>query len=395
MARTVLKELYFKMDAQLRDIRATSVLTPQQPRILNPAASTKRSRIVAIDLARGIAITLMILSHGIKGLLSFDQMPTWGLVPIHLITKFSSTLFFIVFGIALAVVYVPQSLSSAWPTKRQKLILRGLVILFWYKILTIVEMMNTYPRVDVLNALFYRGFPVYVEILNFYAIALLWIPFALPAWAKLKTTGRIVSLILLTVVGIILNKHFDFWGLDGLKAIFVEHEKYYTWGQLTRGPLVLLGLILGDIVVRTYKYRARRHSLIAAVTLLSIALFITFYLRTSENITSTLFAIAKNEGKHPPELQFMLFSMSGAFLILSVALLGGERLAKVFRPITVIGQNALQSFIFHIFVIFVIYRYLFNYWHNVSYNIALGLTGVLVLLTALWIKGLRWIQARS
>src|SRR5690606_42071245 len=74
-------------------------MIPPPPRsTLFPYTTLFRSspvRIQAIDLARGIAVTLMVLSHGVKGLLNFGQFTDWGLVPIHLITKFSSTLFFL------------------------------------------------------------------------------------------------------------------------------------------------------------------------------------------------------------------------------------------------------------------------------------------------------------
>lgn len=66
-------------------------------------------RIGAIDLARGFAVCLMILSHGTNGLMPLDDFPAWGQVPIHAITKFSSSLFVIVFGIALAVAFVPKT----------------------------------------------------------------------------------------------------------------------------------------------------------------------------------------------------------------------------------------------------------------------------------------------
>ena len=77
-----------------------------------PAAEPRR--IEALDLARGFAIALMILSHGVKGLLSFDDFPQWGLVPIHLVTKFSSSLFILVFGISLAVAFLPDVNTARW-----------------------------------------------------------------------------------------------------------------------------------------------------------------------------------------------------------------------------------------------------------------------------------------
>ena len=70
----------------------------------------------------------MILSHGVKGLISFDDYPTWGLVPIHLVTKFSSSLFILVFGVCLAVAYMPHVGTARWSEKRKGLLIRGLTI---------------------------------------------------------------------------------------------------------------------------------------------------------------------------------------------------------------------------------------------------------------------------
>ncbi|WP_220348819.1 heparan-alpha-glucosaminide N-acetyltransferase domain-containing protein [Alkalilimnicola ehrlichii] len=72
-------------------------------------------RIRAIDWARGAAVSLMIVSHGVNGLLSFDQIPIWHMVPVHLVTKISSSLFILVFGVALAVAFC---LTSAPQTGR-------------------------------------------------------------------------------------------------------------------------------------------------------------------------------------------------------------------------------------------------------------------------------------
>lgn len=99
-----------------------------------------------------------------QGLLDFSQFPTWGLVPIHLITKFSSSLFILVFGISLGVIFAPAVGTDRWPQMRRKLLLRGLLVLFWYKVLTIGELKPQYPREVVLQTLVYERIPSYVEL---------------------------------------------------------------------------------------------------------------------------------------------------------------------------------------------------------------------------------------
>jgi uncharacterized membrane protein len=379
---------------------ATTALRRERPKVYRaldnvvaapvPAPSPRR-RIDAIDFARGIAVTLMILSHGVKGLLAFDQIPAWGLVPVHLVTKFSSSLFILVFGISLAVVYAPHVDTADWPRKRNKMLIRGLKVFFWYKVLTIVEMTPMYSREDILATLLYQAFPVYVEILGFYAIALLWLALLLPLWKRAPMALQWALPAVAGFAGYWLYHNFDF-GSDVVQAILVEHEKHYTWGQLARAPLIFLGLLLGTLVLNWHRAGLTRWRSVALFAGISAALFGAFYLTSSGSLQADLVAIAKNEGKHPPELKFMLFSLGGAFLSLAIAFAGGHLLARILRPITVIGQDALQAFICHIFVIFVFYRYLLDYWHNVTYEKALWLTAGVIAVTALWIQVLSWLK---
>lgn len=209
-------------------------------------------RIEAIDFARGLAVALMILSHGTNALLPFSDFPDWGQVPVHALTKFSSSLFVIVFGVALAVAFVPKAGSDDWPRRRNKLLLRGLVVLLWYKLLTVVEMYELHEREAIIDTLLYRDFPSFVEILGFYAIALLWVPFLLPLWARMPALLRWASPVLMALACWWLLENFGFWGVPQLQALIVEHPDYYTWGQLARGPLILLGLLIGGLLLRAY-----------------------------------------------------------------------------------------------------------------------------------------------
>lgn len=350
-------------------------------------------RIEAIDFARGVAVILMILNHGVKGLLPFEEYPDWGLVPVHMITRFASSLFIIVFGIALAVVYLPKVNSDSWPHRRMKLLLTALIIFFWYKVLTVYEMLPYEPE-QIRAALLYQAFPSFVEILGFYALALLWLPFFLPLWARMPLWARLCAPVVLTLLSYVLQNHVE-WRSEILQALLVEHESHYAWGQISRAPLVLIGLLLGELVLRYYNNRSSRRRLAAGLGMFASVLLGLFFLFGFADLHEAFLAIALNEGKHPPELMFMLFSLSGAFGILAVALLGGERLARMLRPVTVIGSNALQAFIFHIFVIFVLVRYIFGYWQNIAYLNALIFTICLIFATALWIKLNAWVRSHS
>ena len=347
-------------------------------------------RVQAIDFARGLAVVLMILSHGVNGLLPFERFTDWGMVPVHAVTKIASSLFVIVFGIALAVIFVPRTQAPDWAARRNRLLWRGLVVLFWYKVLTVVELHGSHDRAAIVDALMYRDFPSYVEILGFYAVALLWIPWLLPLWARLPALLRWSSPLVMTLAWYGLSRHSDFWGVPQLQALVVEHPDYYTWGQLARGPLVLVGLLIGGMLVDARPRPSHRRWLAAAIVGAGLVLLAGFVAWVDGPLRPALEAIAKNAGKHPPALGFMLFSVGGALVLLGLVLAGGEALARGLRPVTVIGSDALMAFIFHIVVIFVVFRGWLGYLDTVDYVFALKLTLALILATAAWIALLQW-----
>ncbi|WP_408097357.1 acyltransferase family protein [Peredibacter sp. HCB2-198] len=349
------------------------------------------TRIEAIDLARGMAVSLMILSHGIKGLLSFEQFPDWGLVPIHLITKFSSTIFFLVFGLTLAVVFAPATQdSSLWPQKRKKLFTRGLIILFWYKILTIIEMSHLHRTDEILDALLYLKFPSYAEILDFYALALLWIPFLLPFWQKSSLFLKACFPLFFALLTYLLTEHLDFGIFYQVKALLIEEDGLYTWGQLSRAPFVFLGMFIGHYYTSYYQVPSSRIKFSGLLALVSILIFAAFLFIYKGELYLTFFSLAENVGKHPPQMPFILFSLSGALATISFTTLIGDKGAKWLTPITLIGKETLSAFVFHLTILFLVYRLFLGLWLDVTYPQALALTILLFVLTAGWAKFRNW-----
>ncbi len=341
------------------------------------------SRLVSIDLARGIAITLMLMSHCVTGLVPFDTLAGWQLVPIHLLTKFSSTLFFLVFGFSLGFYYLPSINESNYSDKRRKLIFRGIEILVWYKVLTFIQMFQIYDREVILRTILFFRFPDFSEVLGFYGIFLLWFPWVMMNWKRVPVSTQLLIAESLAMAGWFLTYNYEFWGFTSVKSILVEQTGFYTLGQFQRGALVLFGIALGT----TYLNSNHMFSLkLLSMGLISMSgfLFLSY-----KNVSAALFAIANNVGKHPPEAEFITFTMGGAFLILAAALALGSKIHVGLYPFIWIGQKSLQAFIFHIFVIFVGYRYLLNLRHEVTYGTAMVLTGLLFILTSIWCYGLR------
>ncbi|MBP5980030.1 MAG: OpgC domain-containing protein [Halomonas sp.] len=360
--------------------------TPQLPKA--------EGRIEAIDLARGIAIGLMIVSHAVSGLVGIRNVPDWGMVPIHLLTKFSSSLFILVFGIALAVAFLSQTQADDWPKRRLKLWLRALEVWFWYKALVIIEMLPFSAPADIVDTLLYGRFAIWVEILGFYAIALLWVPLILPLWARAPLWSRIATIIGLAALSAWLQG-FTFGGNDILKAFLVDHQDHYAWGQVSRAPLIFIGLLIGEALLRCYFTAQLRRRLVLSLLSVGALMVVAFYgfAFAEGDAYAAMMAVANNVGKHPPGLQFTLFSLGGAFVLLALALAGGAMAAKALLPLTVVGSDALKAFIFHIVMIFLVLRFLLQGEGAYTYPQALGIGGLLILGAAAWIWLTRWIAA--
>ena len=340
----------------------------------SPFEAKRKKRWTSLDMARGIAILLMILSHCVKGLIHPSRIPDWGIIPVHLITKFSSSLFILVFGVSVSLFFIPHISKKTWNKKRNWMLKRGIELMIWYKLLTVVQMFQYYPKKMIMDTLWFKRMPDFVEILSFYAIALLWLPFFLPHWKKLNWLGKVFTILGTFFLGQWLTQNFDFWGYKVLKALIAEEKGFYTFGQLQRGALVFLGLFIGDI----YKSRRslkREDNLVAwsCVGAGSMSL-IYFFINHSSNINTHLFKIAKNIGKHPPTFDFISFSVGGSLLILGICLLLSQKVQNWFKPIYYIGQYSLNAFILHIIIIFYFYRYYFALHNKVTYHQSLLLT---------------------
>jgi peptidoglycan/LPS O-acetylase OafA/YrhL len=99
-----------------------------------------------------------------------------------------------------------------------------------------------------------------------------------------------------------------------------------------------------------------------------------------EDFGEVVFSLAKNEGKHPPNLDFMLYANGGALIIFGLMLLVRGPWLIVVKPFSIIGRESLLCFNFHIIFIFVVYRYYGNLRHNVTYSQALFLTLIVFVL---------------
>jgi len=331
------------------------------------------SRFESLDAARGIAIALMFLSHIINGLIPIKKLPDLAVVPIHAITKFSSTLFILVFGVAVALVYLQGTKTPRWPKMRLSLWKRALIVMVWYKLLTFVQMYQNYSWDEIYERLLFIEFPDYVEILQFYGWLLLLLPLVLPLWAKMSIGTKLITIYAMLFLAQVLRESFDFWGLWQLKAIIVETRGAYCFGVLTRGALALAAITLGEIFF--LKHLENPVKTLAGVCLaLGIALLASFLWQYYDDLENVLRALAHNAGKHPPNMRFMSFSLGGALIIFSLVLYLFPLVPQIFAPFVAVGKESLFCFNFHIIILFIVFRDLFDLRENVNYAQALSLT---------------------
>lgn len=346
-------------------------------------AAPTRTRLDGIDAARGFAIALMFLSHTVKSLLSFKLMPDYGVVPIHLVTKFSSSLFILVFGVSMAVIYVPKVGTEAWPAMRWKLVRRGLLVMFWYKVLAVVQMFERADPQVIIDTLLWKRFPDFVEILQFYGWFLLVLPLILPLWRSLWVTGKLIMTIAFGFAAWWLHQSFEFWDVWQLKAVIVESPKAFCFGVLTRGTMALAGMLLGEILTMGSDRERQQRVLGALLLALGGGFLGAFFGSERDTLAETAMQLAKNWGKHPPNVPFITFTFGGAFVILGACLLAGRALLTVLEPLVILGRESLFCFNFHILAIFLGYRYYFGLRRQVTYEQALWLTAALIAMAVL------------
>jgi fucose 4-O-acetylase-like acetyltransferase len=359
----------------------TTLEVAVDPAQVGGMAKSGSKRIAGIDIARGIAIYLMIQSHTVKGLLYFRDMPDWGIWPMHTLTKISSSLFVIVYGVTLGVIFLPRTLTGKWKATAKHLWWRALLVIFWYKVLILVQTLQTRSPDVIIDMLLYRKFPDFVEILNFYGWIMLGIPLLLPLWRKLPVWAGLGIAVGLALLGKLLSL-WDFGGVVQIKAMVVEQPGYFCYGILTRGPMALFGLFLGDLIGRALDFHRRRKQLALSCVAAGLFMVLLMFIAYHANLDKILVDMAHNIGKHPPRMYFVLFSTGGALFILGLCLFIQGRGPWYLKPFEILGRESLVTFNFHIIFIFFGLRWLCGLKRFKAPEVTYGQALLLVLVTA-------------
>ncbi|MBI3926900.1 MAG: DUF1624 domain-containing protein [Armatimonadetes bacterium] len=331
-------------------------------------AEPDKPRYRAIDACRGLALVYMIYNHGFR--LTVDpatmelepgQLDWW----LWLVCKAAPSLFFFCFGFMLGVIYMDPKRSFSFGQVSRRLWKRALLVFVSYKILLLLELAAFGKRPATLwLALQYRWLGQWVEILNFYAIVLLFAPPALWLWRRMPAVLRWLAPVVLAASVQYLQGFL--WKNSILQAILVGRQGFYVFSILPWLLPVLLGLLFGELHPRL---AARGRIRVVLMCLLSsLALFLLFQLGT-RHLTSSGYAVGEARWsesgespsgdlmeavlfrwKHPPRLVYLAWTTAYAMLYVAFvfALMGVEaRAPSRWAVLETIGRNSLFQFNLH------------------------------------------------
>lgn len=345
--------------------------TAQKEIYLGPTFKSQK-RDITIDLLRGLAVALMIITHVIA--LLYDHKSQNPLIEnIGLIggtASFSAFLF--ISGISAYFSYLRFSEQQDIELKRKsaKLFGRSLKILLVYYVLSFASLFaltsvfsfppSTSWIETISKTTFFLILPEFAEFL----ITLVFFAITLAPFRKIYKfllsnafLGIILAVAVYSVGGIIYRIDLSNDSANTIKALFVGHEGLHTFPILLYFPVYLFGLYFGQFLYNTTSRRK-----VFRVVLLWTVFFMSFTIQSffaSKYIDSSLFEISANEGgRFPPGLGFLSFSLSitfGGFLALLI-------LRKAMPPFIkalfhFMGTNALDLFFFHTILLFA-FRYL-------------------------------------
>ncbi len=343
---------------------------------VTPRANQQKRRELIIDLFRGLAVAIMIITHVIGIAYDHDKGASDIVYYIGLyggIVSFTSFLFISGVGSYFSYLNNGTLTEEEQKKKRGKIIGRALKILIVYYILATLS--------TVVNTSLYSLPPSTTWITNF-ALTLTFI--IVPAFTEfliafvfyqlsLVPLKRLYRFLLANpIVGLFSMAAFYTLGtvllkidlhsneLNMLKALLAGHNysfaQLHTFPILQYFPIFMLGIYFGKFLFGTQdKYKRLKIILIWIICSFAIAGAFTIAYRY---IPTHVFYPLPDEGRFPPSISFLGLSMGlslFSFAILFIFYKLIPNFIKVF--IHFLGVNALEMFFFHLVFLF-LYKYL-------------------------------------
>ncbi len=321
-------------------------------------------RLQSLDFARGLALVLMVVSHGIRlgadPLLLRHTGPLSLMGGILILTKLATPLFVLVSGFALCHVFILRRPFDLRATS-VRLFRRSVLVFVAYRACVLFESIalswsgRTAPRLVLAGAPsapssawpdwlvhWWRSWgDSWSEILAFYAVIFLVAPILL--WIRGRLGAGFMAAIAALVFGASLALP-PFLGSAGLTAFLVGSKQSSFVPVLVYLPVFLIGMSLAD----AHSWcGVKRWPPVAFALLVSGALCVAVLVRGDWH--RFLFLIQTDAWKYPPELPFRLFSLAMALVALGLAFALTQRAAGA---VALPGRYPLFVFVFHYAALF-------------------------------------------
>ena len=315
--------------------------------------SEQEKRFYLLDLLRGLAVFLMVLSHTVY---FFHN----GTSPFFLgLENFGNTVCFITFLVVSgAVSYLAYFKNGAFNLERKKKVtkrLKMLLLSYWFLafFVTADQLVKGFGFARwkiILDILTFRNLPSYTEYIPpfiIYAFLLV----LMPSFFE-KITKRISKVLLYSVgfylAGFVLYLLPSVSFFAPWKALLSGADGFYRFPIFQYMPVFLFGLFWGKTISETKGLVKKEHFVSVAIYSLIIfeVVLITAGIFLSDNLDFILF-------RWPPSITFLGVGL-GFTCLSALALYRAKQLARhpILRDfLLVLGQNAFALFWTHIFIL--------------------------------------------
>lgn len=346
-------------------------------------------RDLGIDILRGLAVALMLLTHSIAFFHIGDD------AFVNLVGNIGGTvsfgLFLFIFGVAHYMSYIRlDALADAdlYKRRRHRILYGSIGLLIGYYVVATIASIPKYafpPNLtwvdNITQTLFFIDVPPFTEFIlafvligisvialrKFYRFSLKYPPFLIGAGLFLFVVGQLLFPLQMDGLG------------QAIKALFVGENDWHRFPMFQYMIVYFVGLIWGRFLAANHETSKRiKFSFISTLIFvgLTAAGVITFNYIGFSWLSPTL--------RWPPALTFMGFGLVASFLLYFLILVLGY--LKALGPIQVfihyMGTKSLNFFIFHTLVLYV-YKYATNDSHFDSPIIVFMLFLGLVMITGL------------
>ncbi|KXK27075.1 MAG: Acyltransferase family protein [candidate division WS6 bacterium OLB20] len=327
---------------------------------------TVQERDTGLDMARGIAVLLMLFAHSVV-FFNFNQNPLLRIIgQFGDIVVFSTFLF--ISGAVSYVAYLSVS-ETTWKQKRGRLLARAGRLLLVYYLIGIIGSykywqglpVTSLPRI-LFEILTFTQVPSYSEFLIpfiLYAVLFLFFRGLYRAAAESTWMAVLVSVIAYSLGSII---HATVTQLPaGFYTSFIAgYSDWFRFPVLQYTPVLIAGMYWS---ARTKSATAAGKAWLAFIwTAMWVFIIIAFNFNA---YTTSADTVVYEPGiyyyRWPPSIQFLIIGIAFASLAMLVVQLvrSIDRAGVVQGPLTFIGANAFGFYFYHIVLLY-LYRFAFN-----------------------------------